>query len=67
MSPDGCRCAVPFMVVLKCRPGSADAQAAGADFFPEIARLQRLGHFLLVRPIRHPKSVGLHRAQKNRP
>src|SRR3954452_25302106 len=52
MSPDDLQVCQSFMVVLKCRPGSADAQAAW-PILSQISRALRVFvTFLLVRPMR---------------
>src|ERR1019366_6248525 len=52
ISPDALQVRQSFMVVLKCRPGSAGAQAAGAIFSQRSRAFSVLVIFLLVRPIR---------------
>src|ERR1700743_2954033 len=52
MSPDALQVCQSFMVVLKCRPGSAEAQAAWPIFSQRARAFSVLGVFLLVRPIR---------------
>src|ERR1700687_1755863 len=52
ISPDALQVCESFMVVLKCRPGSAEAQAAGPIFSQRSLALRVLVIFLLVRPIR---------------
>src|SRR3984885_14376518 len=55
MSPDALQVCQSFMVVLKCRPGSAEAQAAWPLFSQSSRALGVLGVlviFLLVGPIR---------------
>ena len=64
MSPDALQVCQSFMVVLKCRPGSARGPGGVADLFPEIAGLERLGHLLVGAADQVPVAVGLHRAQK---
>ena len=64
MSPDALQVCQSFMVVLKCRPGSAEAQAAWPIFLPELARLQRLGDLLVGAADQIPVAVGFDRAQE---
>src|SRR3954468_15338245 len=52
MSPDALQVCQSFMVVLKCRPGSALAQAAWPIFSQRSRAFRVLITFLLVRPIR---------------
>src|SRR6266404_9273230 len=52
ISPDALKVCQSFMVVLKCRPGSADAQAAWPIFSQRSRALSVFVTFLLVRPIR---------------
>jgi hypothetical protein len=52
MSPDALQVCQSFMVVLKCRPGSADAQAAWPIFSQRSRAFSVFVTFLLVRPIR---------------
>src|ERR1700731_723407 len=52
ISPDALHVCQSFMVVLKCRPGSADAQAAWPIFSQRSRAFSVLVIFLLVRPIR---------------
>src|ERR1700727_2247057 len=52
MSPDALQVCQSFMVVLKCRPGSADAQAAWPIFSQRSRALRVLVIFLLVGPIK---------------
>src|ERR1700693_5257825 len=52
ISPEALQVCQSFMVVLKCRPGSADAQAAWPIFSQRSRALSVLVIFLLVRPIR---------------
>src|SRR3977135_2693937 len=52
MSPDALQVCQSFMVVLKCRPGSAEAQAAWPIFSQRSRALSVFTTFLLVRPIR---------------
>src|SRR6201992_1154751 len=52
MSPDALQVCQSFMVVLKCRPGSADAQAACPIFSQGWRAFSVFVTFLLVRPIR---------------
>src|ERR1700759_4124845 len=52
MSPDALQVCQSFMVVLKCRPGSADAQAAWPIFSQRSRAFSVLVTFLLVRAIR---------------
>src|ERR1700748_1843308 len=51
MSPDALQVCQSFMVVLKCRPGSGDAQAAEPIFSQRSRALSVFVTFLLVRPI----------------
>src|SRR3954462_11489138 len=52
ISPDALQVCQSFMVVLKCRPGSALAQAAWPIFSQRSRALSVLVVLLLVRPIR---------------
>src|SRR6202051_4824196 len=52
MSPDALQVCQSFIVVLKCRPGSAEAQAAWPIFSQRSRALRVFVIFLLVRPIR---------------
>src|SRR4030081_724382 len=52
ISPDALQVFQAFMVVLKCRPGSAEAQAAWPIFSQRSRAFSVLVIFLLVRPIR---------------
>src|SRR5260370_3416575 len=52
ISPDALQVCQSFMVVLKCRPGSAEAQAAWPIFSQRSRAFRVLVIFLLVRPIR---------------
>src|SRR5438105_15362405 len=52
MSPDALQVCQSFMVVLKCRPGSAEAQAAWPIFSHSSRALRVFVTFLLMRPIR---------------
>src|SRR5476649_508031 len=52
ISPDALQVCQSFMVVLKCRPGSADAHAAWPIFSHRSRAFSVLVIFLLVRPIR---------------
>src|ERR1700732_253969 len=52
ISPEAWQVCQSFMVVLKCRPGSAEAQAAWPIFSQRSLALSVLVTFLLVRPIR---------------
>src|SRR3954465_9061121 len=52
ISPEDLQVCQSFMVVLKCRPGSADAQAAWPIFSQSSRAFRVLVTFLLVRPIR---------------
>src|SRR5438093_13672999 len=52
MSPDDLQVCQSLMVVLKCRPGSAEAQAAWPIFSQSSRALRVLVTFLLVRPMR---------------
>src|ERR1700756_1547738 len=52
MSPDALQVCPSFIVVLKCRPGSAGAQAAQPIFSQSSRALRVFVTFLLVRPIR---------------
>src|SRR3977135_2296697 len=52
MSPDALQVCQSFMVVLKCSPGSAEAQAAWPIFSQRSLALRVLVIFRLVRPIR---------------
>src|ERR1700677_2343740 len=63
ISPDDLQVCQSFMVVLKCRPGSADAQAASPIFSQRSRAFSVLVIFLLVRPIRFqsPSVSTLHR------
>src|ERR1700719_3342348 len=51
ISPDALQVCQSFMVVLKCRPGSADAQAAWPIFSPRTRALRVLVIFPLLRRI----------------
>src|SRR6202158_5770595 len=51
-SPDALQVCQSFMVVLKCRPGSAEAQAAWPIFSQRSRAFSVFVTFLLVRPIR---------------
>src|SRR5882762_6676353 len=52
ISPDALQVCQSFMVVLKCRPGSAEAQAAWPIFSQRSRAFRVFVTFLLVRPIR---------------
>src|SRR3981189_1634158 len=52
ISPDALQVCQSFMVVLKCRPGSAEAQAAWPIFSQRSRALTVFAIFLLVRLIR---------------
>src|ERR1700693_3742509 len=52
ISPEALQVCQSFMVVLKCRPGSADAQAAWPIFSQRARAFSVFNTFLLVRPIR---------------
>src|SRR3979411_327562 len=52
ISPEALQVCQSFMVVLKCRPGSADARAASPIFSQRSRAFRVLVTFLLVRPIR---------------
>src|ERR1700712_806075 len=52
ISPDALQVCQSFMVVLKCSPGSAEAQAAWPIFSQRSRAFSVLVTFLLVRPIR---------------
>src|ERR1700692_1462221 len=52
MSPEALQVCQSFMVVLKCRPGSAEAPAAWPIFSQRSRAFRVLVIFLLVRPIR---------------
>src|ERR1044072_8178493 len=52
ISPEDLQLCQSFMVVLKCRPGSADAQAAWPIFSQSSRAFSVLVIFFLVRPIR---------------
>src|SRR5207245_10450549 len=52
ISPDALQVCQSFMVVLKCRPGSAEAQAAWPIFSQSSRALSVLAIVLLVRPIK---------------
>src|SRR3954467_13738172 len=52
MSPDALQVCQSFMVVLKCNPGSAEAQAAWPIFSQRSRSFSVFVTFLLVRPIR---------------
>src|ERR1700710_3324060 len=52
ISPEALQVCQSFMVVLKCRPGSAEAQAAWPIFSQRSRALRVFVTFLLVRPIR---------------
>src|SRR6201999_2392504 len=52
ISPDDLQVCQSFMVVLKCRPVSAEAQAAWPIFSQRSRALRVFVTFLLVRPIR---------------
>src|SRR6201987_5825219 len=52
MSPDALQVCQSFMVVLKCSPGSAGAQAGRPVFSPRSRGFSVFVTFLLVRPIR---------------
>src|SRR3977135_777474 len=52
MSPEALQGCQSFMVVLKCRPGSAEAQAAWPIFSQRSRAFSVFVIFLLVRPIR---------------
>src|SRR5882762_10150529 len=54
ISPDALQVCQSFMVVLKCRPGSALAHAAWPIFSQRSRALRVLVTFLLVRPITFP-------------
>src|SRR6266700_941186 len=58
MSPDALQVCQSFMVVLKCRPGSAEAQAAWPIFSQRSRAFSVVVTVLLGRPIRfHSPSV----------
>src|SRR3984885_1511129 len=66
MSPEALQVCQSFMVVLKCRPGSAEAQAAGPLFSQSSRAFRVLVIFLLVRPIRsHVPSVSTARRKSS--
>src|SRR6202000_2788083 len=52
MSPDALQVCQSFIVVLKCRPGSADAHGGETVFFTEHGARRVFVTVLLVRPIR---------------
>src|SRR5438270_6862117 len=52
MSPDALQVCESFMVVLKCRPGSAEAQAAWPIFSQSSRAFSVFAIFLLVRLMR---------------
>src|ERR1700722_18626851 len=52
ISPDALQVCQSFMVVLKCRPRSAEAQAAWPSFSQRSRSFSVFVTFLLVRPIR---------------
>jgi hypothetical protein len=58
MSKDVLQVCQSFMVVLKCRPGSADAQAAQPIFSQRSRALSVFVTFLLVRPSRLQRCAG---------
>src|SRR5260221_13132205 len=62
ISPDALQVCQSFMVVLKCRPGSAEAQAAWPIFSQRSRALRAFTTFLLVRPIRF-QSLSVSRAR----
>ena len=64
MSPDALQVCQSFMVVLKCRPGSARGPGGVADLLPEVAGLQRLRHLLAGAADQVPVAVGFDRAQE---
>src|ERR1700709_1451842 len=66
MSPDDLQVCQSFMVVLKCRPGSAEAQAAWPIFSQRSRASSVLAIFLLVRLIRfHLPSVSTARRKSS--
>src|ERR1700752_4911221 len=64
MSPEALQVGRWFMVVLKCRPGSAEAQAAWPIFSQRSRALRVLVTFLLVRPMRF-QSPSVSTARRN--
>src|SRR3954451_19539858 len=52
LSPDALQVCQSFMVVLKCRPGSADAQAAEPIFSQRSRAFSVLVIFFVMRPTR---------------
>src|SRR5882762_11890936 len=66
ISPDALQVCQSFMVVLKCRPGSAEAQAAWPIFSQRSRAFRVFVTFLLVRPIRsHDPSVSTARKKSS--
>src|SRR5260221_1591966 len=58
ISPDALQVCQSFMVVLKCRPGSALAQAAWPIFSPSSRAFSVFAIFLLVRLIKFQSPLG---------